>query len=166
MSSEEPADNSGIISDIIKREGGVSNVSGDKGGLTFEGISSKSNPDLFVGGTLPTDAQVRQRYLERYLVGPGFDHITDLKTRSLLVDWGISSGPAIAIKALQTLVGVEQDGVLGPHTIEAVSKLHPEDVVNGLVAKRVQMIGRLITANPSQAKFAAGWLNRAVEWLS
>jgi lysozyme family protein len=164
MPNKIPPDDAKIIDAIIKREGGLSNVPGDRGGLTFEGISSISNPDLFTNG-LPTDAQVRQRYEERYVVGPGFDKIKDSRVKSLLVDWGVTSGPAIAIKELQAILHVEQDGILGPETAASANKLHPEDIVNGLVAKRVQMIGRLISKNPSQAKFAAGWLNRAVEWL-
>lgn len=153
-----------IIDDVTRREGGLSTDPVDRGGLTYKGISSISNPDLFVNG-LPSDAQIRQRYEERYVMGPGFDKIADLKTRSLLVDWGVNSGPAVAIKGLQGVVGTTPDGILGPKTLAAVAAMHPEDVVNGLVAKRVQMIGRIISKNPSQAKFASGWLNRAVEWL-
>ena len=154
-----------LVDALIKREGGLVSDVGDRGGLTFEGISIKSNPDLFAHG-IPTHSQVRQRYEERYVIGPGFTNIADMKVRSLLVDWGVNSGPAIAIKGLQAVCGVSQDGILGPQTLSVAATLHPEDLVNGLVAKRVQMIGRLITNNPSQAKFAAGWLNRAVEWLS
>jgi lysozyme family protein len=159
-----PSDDQKIIADVIKREGGVSNDPADRGSLTYEGISSISNPDLFKNG-LPSDAQVRQRYEEKYIMGPGFNQITDSKVKSLLVDWGVNSGPAIAIKNLQAILHVDQDGILGAETAQAANSLHPEDLVNSLVAKRVQMIGRLITNNPSQAKFAAGWLNRAVEWL-
>jgi lysozyme family protein len=153
-----------VIGDIIKREGGVSNQSGDKGGLTFEGISQKSNPELFKNG-LPTDAQVRATYEAKYIVGPGFDKITDKLVQNQLIDWGVNSGPAVAISALQRIVGVPVDGVLGPGTLSAVSSMHPDDVNTSLVAERVKMIGRLITANPLQAKFASGWLNRAVEFL-
>jgi lysozyme family protein len=158
-----PADDQ-LITDLIKREGGLSDVAGDAGGLTFEGLSSISNPDLFAHG-IPSDAQVRQRYEDKYVNAPHFNLINDSKTKSLLVDWGVNSGPSIAIKALQSLCGLPEDGILGPATAAAANKISGEDLVNGLVAKRVQMIGRLITKDPSQAKFASGWLNRAVEWL-
>jgi lysozyme family protein len=155
-----------IISDIIRREGSSSNAAGDKGGRTVEGISEASNPDLFAGGHTPTDAQVRQRYEDRYIKGPHFDQIADEQLKSLLVDWGVTSGPAIAIQALQRLVGVPVDGALGPATLKAVGQQDPVKLVVKLVAERVKMIGRIVSKNPSQAKFAAGWLNRAVEWLS
>lgn len=165
MSPLPPADIK-IIDDLIKREGGLVDDPQDHGGLTYEGISRINNPDLFANGRLPTDDQVRQRYEEKYVNTPGFDKITDFKTRSLLVDWGVTSGPAIAIKGLQDVLHIKQDGIIGPETLKTLALIHPEDIVNGLVAKRVQMIGRLITNRPDQAKFAAGWLNRAVEWLA
>lgn len=152
------------ISTVIKNEGGVSNVPGDSGGLTVEGISEKWNPDLFKNG-LPTDAQVRAEYLKKYVQGPGFDKIPDQMVQSQLIDWGVNSGPGVAIQALQRIVGVTADGVLGPATLAAYSRMHPDDVNTSLVAERVKMIGRILTANPSQSKFASGWLSRAVEFL-
>lgn len=161
-------DNDEIITEIIKREVGSGpnpvNDPLDSGGLTYDGISSRANPDLFLHG-LPTHEQTRQRFEDRYLIGPGFDKITDYKLKSLLVDWGVNSGPGIAIKGLQEVVGATPDGVLGPMTLAALAAMHPEDAVNGVVAKRIQMIGRIVTRNPSQVRFLNGWLNRAVEWL-
>jgi lysozyme family protein len=160
------SDNDLIIEQVIDREGRgkVTNRASDPGGLTYEGISQRANPDLFVNG-LPTEAQVRQRYLDRYVVGPGFDRVPDLKVRALLVDWGVNSGPMIAIAALQRVVGVPADGVLGPATLEAAAQRPPEELVKKLVAERVKMIGRLVQQRPSQIGDLSGWLNRALEFL-
>lgn len=154
-----------IIDDVIRREGGLSNDPADPGGLTYKGLSKRANPDLFAHG-LPSDQQVHDRYLQRYIVGPGFDKIEDERVKSLLVDWGVNSGPAIAILALQRLVGVPADGVLGPETLSAIHEVPVDLLLRHLVAERIKMIGRILVKNPSQSKFALGWLSRAVEWLA
>lgn len=154
-----------IISDVIKREGGLSHDPADAGGLTYEGISRAANPDLFANGQLPSDSVVRQRYEEKYVMGPGFDQITDSKLKAQLIDFGVNSGPMIAIQALQRVVGVVPDGVLGPETLAAIAKLHPDDVNLGVAVERIRMIGRIVGKNPSQAKFVSGWLNRATEFI-
>lgn len=153
-----------IIDAIIVREGGLSNDPLDRGGLTYKGLSQRANPDLFVNG-LPTDKQVHDRYMQRYVVWPGFDNIADTKVRSLLVDWGVNSGPGIAIMGLQRVCRTTPDGKLGPKTLAAAALLPVETLIKGLVAERVMMISRIVVRNPSQIKFLNGWLNRALEWL-
>jgi lysozyme family protein len=153
-----------IISDVIKREGGLVDDPSDPGGRTFEGISERANPDLWRNGP-PTDAQVRQRYEDKYVKGPGFDGIGDTKTRGFMVDWAVTSGPAIPIQALQRIVGVPSDGVMGPQTLTALTRMHPEDVLTHLVAERVKQIGRIVEKSPSQVKFLGGWLDRTLSFL-
>lgn len=157
----------GISEDIdneIKLEGGLSNDPQDPGGLTYEGISKKSNPELFKNG-LPTDAQVRAVYLAKYVQGPGFDKITDKQLQAQLIDFGVNSGTYIAITYLQKVLGVAQDGILGPTTLAALSKAHSDDINTALAIERIKMIGRLVEKNPSQLKFLNGWLSRCCEFL-
>lgn len=153
-----------LVDAEIKREGGLSDDPVDKGGLTYKGISSKANPDLFKDG-LPSDEQVHKRYEDRYIVGPGFDKLVNPQIQSLMVDWGVNSGPSIAITALQQILGLKQDGILGSKSLSAVNAADPAKVIPRLVAERVKMIGRIISKNPSQVKYINGWLARALEWL-
>lgn len=153
-----------IINGLLQREGGYVNDPADNGGRTIDGISEKANPDLWANGT-PTPAQIRQRYIDRYVKGPGFDQIADTQLQAQLVDFGVNSGPAVAITKLQGILHVAQDGVLGPETLAAITTLHPEDICNSLVAARVRMIGQIVSKNPSQIKFLNGWLDRALQFL-
>ena len=153
-----------IIAGIVAREGGFVNDPQDKGGRTFEGISEKSNPDAWKNGQ-PSEAQVRQIYQQRYVSGPGFDNITDTQLRTQLVDYGVLSGPMIAIQKLQGILKIPLDGVLGPVTLSALATVHPEDVNNLLVAARVKMIGQIVVKNPTQLKFLNSWLDRALQFL-
>src|ERR1700676_4744041 len=141
-----------IIKGIIAREGGYVNNPTDKGGPTAYGISKTSNPDAWKNGP-PTEAEARAIYLQRYVVGPGFDEIGDIQLRTQLVDFGVNSGPAVAIKHLQAVVGTTVDGVLGPETVAAITAA----TNNLLVAARVKMIGQIVTHTPSQLTFLNGW---------
>lgn len=156
---------SGTIDEILRREGGAVSTDdpADKGGRTQYGIAEASNPDAWKDGKV-TEEEARAIYERKYLLGPGFDKILFTPLRDQLVDFGVTSGPHLAIINLQTLLGVEPDGVLGPHTLSHI----PQDarrVNNELIASRIRMIGRLCQKNPSQLKFLSGWLNRALEFL-
>jgi lysozyme family protein len=159
-----------IIESIIKAEtggdpnGGYTNDPRDTGGRTIWGISERANRDLWKDGPPSRDAAVI-RYYERYVKSPGFDKISDPKLQAQLVDFGVTSGPALAIQKLQICVGAEPDGVLGPKTLAAVQAEHPTHLNNQLARERIKMIGRLVQKNPSQSRFVSGWLNRALDFL-
>lgn len=152
------------ITKIIQTEGGLVNNPADPGGRTFEGISEKANPDLWKNGP-PTPAQVRQRYMERFVVGPGYDKVNDAKLQYQLIDFGVNSGPAVATKRLQEVLGLPGDGVLGPATLAAVNAADARTTNNKLAVKRIEMIGRLVQQHPAQLTFLGGWLDRATSFI-
>jgi lysozyme family protein len=83
-----------------------------------------------------------------------------------LLDAAVNLGIAPAVRALQRALRaagrrLDDDGKLGPVTLEAAATLAPETV---LPALREALAGhyRLIAAsNPAQARFLTGWLARA-----
>lgn len=153
---------SDIISNEIKIEGAPTNDPADKGGRTAFGISEKSNPSAWANGA-PTEAMARAIYQQKYVTGPGFDKIEDSGLQSQLVDYGVNSGPMIAIQKLQAIVGVEVDGVLGPATLAAIPSF--PNLNNLLVGARIRMIGKIVQKNPSQLKYLEGWLDRALQFV-
>lgn len=153
-----------IIDDILRREGGLVNHKDDKGGRTNFGIAERSHPDAWADGEV-SEAEAREIYLQKYVRGPGFDRITDPHLMAQLVDFGVNSGPSIAIQKLQGILGVKADGVLGPRTLSALAARDVREVNNALVSERVKMIGRICVKNPSQLAFLNGWLNRCFEFL-
>jgi len=151
-----------IIDHILEAEGPASNDPLDRGGATAFGISQRSNPEAWKNGP-PTLSQARDIYFQKYVVGPGFDKIGDPALMAQLVDFGVTSGPMIAIQKLQGVLGITIDGVLGPDTLQSIQTL--PNVSNALVGARVKMICQLVVKNPSQLKFLVGWVNRAFEFL-
>jgi lysozyme family protein len=156
-----------IINAVLDREGGsYTDKAGDHGGPTKWGITLATLRD--VRGAAATAADVKALthsdaaaiYVVRFVHRPAFDQVADMRLRAELVDWGVNSGPAAPIRALQRAVGVPVDGVLGPASLGAVARADAAKLYLAVLAERLRFLGRLITDDPSQAQWAAGWLNR------
>lgn len=158
-----------IIDDILKREGGskATNDPTDKGGRTQFGISEKAFPEAWADGKV-TEQEAREIYLNKFVIGPGFSRIpaSHSKVQAILIDWGVNSGPTIAIQNLQRLLVVPTDGVFGPGTLAALVAADPSLLAAKLVRARILMIARVVQKNPSQVKFLGGWLDRALSFIS
>lgn len=158
-----------VIGDILIREGGatVTNNPHDAGGRTQYGISERSHPEAWVDGKV-TEAEAREIYYKKYVKQPKFDLIPDdyKALRTQLIDYGVNSGPMLAIQKLQKIVKTPVDGVMGPATLQAILGFHPNELNNLLMAERVKMIGQIVHNRPSQVIFLNGWLNRALEFLA
>ena len=153
-----------VIDDLIKREGPDSNDPSDHGGRTSHGISERANPEAWADGVV-TDAEARAIYEQKYVKAPGFDQVGDRRLREQLIDFGVNSGPMIAIIQLQGILHVKVDGILGPQTLALVNSPRAPELNTALVAARVRMIGRIVAKNPSQLKWLNGWLDRALQFL-
>ena len=71
-------------------------------------------------------------------------------------DWGVNSGTSRAAKALQRIVGVEQDGGIGPMTLQAVLEVEPAEIVEQMHHMRDSFYRSLNTFDT----FGRGWLRR------
>lgn len=160
-----------IIDDIILKEGGFTNNPVDKGGPTNMGITI---PTLSRWrGMACTVEDIRSLskseasdiYYELYIKRPKLDKIPDPHLQAQLVDFGVNSGPMLAITKLQQLIGAEDDGVLGGETLSKLALKDPRVVNNLLMAERIRMLGRIVTRSKSQIAFLDGWLTRALSFL-
>lgn len=150
-----------IIDDVIEREGGATatNRPSDRGGRTQYGISERSNPQAWLDGKV-TEEEARKIYEQKYIIGPGFDKIEDPHLQAQLVDFGVTSGPALAVQKLQVCVGAEVDGQLGPKTLFLVNAAEPKRLSNQLALERIKMMGRLIHKDRRQGDNINGWISR------
>lgn len=156
-----------VITEIEQDEGGdkLTNDPADGGGRTQYGIAEKSNPQAWADGKV-TETEARDIYKNKYFIGPGFDKIPYTPLQAQLTDYGVTSGPAIAISKLQGVLGILVDGKIGPGTLDAVIHYpNPVKLNNLLVGERIKMIAKIIVRDPSQIKFLSGWINRALEFL-
>jgi lysozyme family protein len=72
------------------------------------------------------------------------------------LDFAIHSGPARAVKMLQKVVGVDQDGVIGAKTLAAVRKIAADRIINELCDARLAWLKGLGTFST----FGKGWTSR------
>lgn len=154
-----------IIDGVILREGGskMTNDPADGGGRTRFGISERAHPEAWADGDV-TEAEARDIYMRKYVVGPGFDKVQE-PLRSQLVDFGVNSGPTLAIEKLQEVLKVKIDGDLGPITLAAIEASDVRSLCNRLAKARVKMLARIVSRKPSQARFIVGWIDRALQFF-
>ena len=145
---------------IFKAEGGYSDNPNDPGGPTNFGITLKTL-EGFEEKTLTADAVknltpatareiYRANYWNRMQCG-SLPAGLDLE----VFDFGVNAGPAEAVKMLQKIVGVTQDGSIGPITLAALAQLKPKDVIGRYSDARLAYYTAL-----NDPEFEQGWANR------
>ncbi len=159
-----------VIDDILEREGGYVNHPADRGGPTNHGIT-QATLSAYLGrpATIEDIQQLSAEtaakiILTNYWIKPGFSDLPLANaTQALLLDTCVNHGPTNAIRMLQRAALAVDDGIIGPKTRAAIAAM--PNITARLVAERVVFYGRIITNHPDQAPFAAGWANRAAEFI-
>ncbi|WP_114395760.1 glycoside hydrolase family 108 protein [Oleisolibacter albus] len=163
-----------IIERVLQSEGGFVNHPADKGGATNFGITAArlgewrklGRPAAAAEVQALTRDEARQIYQAWYVTQPKFDRISDDYLRTVVVDSGVLYGTGRAARWLQEALGVTADGVIGQQTLAALTAQNPGTVARRVLALRVKRIGQVVSADPSQLVFLAGWLNRTADLLA
>ncbi|MGI9436055.1 MAG: glycoside hydrolase family 108 protein [Geminicoccaceae bacterium] len=158
------------IADIIKREGGdrYTDNPADRGGptkfgVTQEALSRWRGYDVAPHEVAILDQQEAEHiFAETYINKPGLEEIEDTDLFAYVADCSVHHGSWRAVKFLQAVAGVGADGVLGPITAKAVNEGDASDLLNKIRRHRVLFMARIVKRDPSQVKFLAGWLDRAL----
>ncbi len=77
----------------------------------------------------------------------------------MLIYWVYNSGEP-GIKIPQRILGVKDDGIVGPVTIRAVNDTDPQKLFSEILNARKRYYNDLVIQKPSQKKFLNGWMNR------
>ncbi|KMO34766.1 hypothetical protein VQ02_18595 [Methylobacterium variabile] len=146
---------------VLKHEGGYVDHPADPGGATNLGVTIGTLSTVL--GRAATKAEVRaltvakvapiyrQRYwdaIEGDELPAGLDYA--------VFDWAVNSGPARAAMALQRLVGVADDGKIGPITLKAVAGHDRQKLIGSLCDARLTFLEALST----WPTFGKGWSSR------
>ena len=153
------------LAEILKHEGGYADHPSDPGGATNMGITHKTLarwrgidpwwdlPKTEVRALTRAEASAiyKALYWDRCKAGslpPGLD--------LAVFDYAVNSGPDQAVRVLQALVGVIQDGFVGPVTLAAVRKRDARALIEALCDQRMGFLQRLA----NWATFGRGWARR------
>lgn len=159
------------VDKIIEREGGFVHDPYDRGGATKYGITQATlswwlgRPATIEDVRTLSVEVARAIYEKRYILGPGFDKLPQGVLQSNLIDFGVMSGPILAISHLQEVLGVQPDGVIGPETLAALMAASHAAVNRQIVMRRCLMAARLCKKDPNQVRFLVGWLTRFFQFL-
>jgi len=143
---------------LIGLEGGYVNDPHDPGGETKYGISRRSYPGEMIRTI--TLAHAKEIYLRDYWGPTGCESVPDA-IKFDLFDMAVNSGVGTAIKTLQRTVGVDDDGNLGPVTLQAVVSMPALRFVARFNGARLQFMSAL----PTWPSFGRGWANRIAKNL-
>jgi lysozyme family protein len=170
-----------IINNTLKNEGYYSNVKGDTGGETYRGISRVYYPKWsgwsIVDNNKPLkynqkinseilDNMILDFYESNYYSKVKADSIDSILIAAHLYDQAVNSGVSKSIKLLQqaikkvTGLNIAIDGVIGQITINNANCKDKEAIEQEFINQRNENYKNIVTKNPSQKKFLAGWLNR------
>jgi lysozyme family protein len=175
---------------ICTEEGGYVNDPKDKGGETYKGISRKNwgrwlgwliidqykainkinqlsspneikafNSELAEDNTLQQDVQ--QFYFDNFWYPMQLTGINNDFLKLQLFDFGVNGGSRTAIKMIQNIVKIKDDGFNGPLTLTAINNYKPQSDLNSLfdIAKK-NRYDEIVKNDPSQHKYYDGWMER------
>jgi len=164
------ADINKLIPKILTHEGGFNDVKDDKGGATNKGITiavwKAEGRDIDKDGDIDVeDLKVitvddfkvifKKFYWDKFQA----DKINNQSVADILVDWIYNSG-GIAIKKLQRILSLNEDGIVGPKTIITLNSMDQKTLFSSIWASRFMFYNNIVKNNPSQQKFLKGWMNR------
>ena len=141
---------------LFKWEGTVyENDPDDKGGATRYGVDQRSHPNEDIRNL--TRDRAAEIYWNEYWTKCKA-HLMPFGVGEVVANISVNAGHSRAAKWLQAIVGVDQDGVIGNKTIEALGKFQA-DLVSTLLLQRTEQHYRSISKG-RMAKFLRGWINR------
>lgn len=179
---------------LLAQEGGWCNKPGDSGGETWEGIAYNFYPKwagwplLFqiktslgfpATGWTPEqihalnaalraddalDALVDKFYeCEEWDVLMG-DQITNQSIANFMGDWGVNAGISVPVKHAQEILGVTDDGKMGPATLAALNAADGPTFFAAAQAARKQFYLDVVAAHPVDKQFLGNWLERTASF--
>lgn len=157
---------------VVKaHEGGYGNDPNDSGGPTNFGIT-QSDLAQFRGHAVSADDvknmsfdEAKLIYKKDYWDPLHLDQVLNPTIQTILFDQGILSGVGGCTKAIQQVVGVTVDGVIGPQTIAAINNMDPILLSKKFIISLQNRYIDIVLHNNTQIKFLKGWIARTQDLL-
>ena len=145
------------VAKTLAHEGGFVNNLADSGGPTKYGITQKDLPNTPIE-TL-TEEQATEYYLEHY-VKPYYTQIENQDVLDKLFDSGVLFGIGSAVKVLQIVLALKDDGDFGPVTLAKVNDSEPVSLLNAFKTGLVTHAIAIASSRPQDRVFLRGWITR------
>jgi len=148
---------------LLRHEGGFVNNPEDPGGMTNLGVTKHqwesylSEPVTEADMRALTADRVAPFYKNRYWNTVQADKLP-AGVDNCLFDCCVNSGPGRAVKILQEVLGLTQDGIIGGQTIAAALTRSVQDTIRDYTNARLTFLKTLST----WSSFGKGWEARVV----
>lgn len=158
-----------IVPFILCYEGGFVNDPADRGGATNRGVTMatwraycarKGKPATIQTLKAMTQSEWEDIFKTQYWNKLQADLINDQSLASMLADYAWHSGVTTAARALQMVLALKPDGIIGPSTLKAINTRTPRTTFEALKQARLKHLNNIARLHPSQRKFLKGWTNR------
>lgn len=146
---------------VLVHEGGWANHPKDPGGATMKGVTLATFRRHYGQNMTKndlkniTDAQLKKIYRAGYWSKCKCDQLP-AGVDYAVFDAAVNSGPGRSAKWLQAAVGAQQDGGIGPKTLERVGQHNPIQIVDDMCDRRLAFLKSLDT----WSTFGGGWGRR------
>ena len=152
---------------VMKLEGGfVLHKNATEEAQTYAGIYRVAHPN-WIGwtyldeGETPPIGLVREVYIQEY-----WDKIKleDSVIKGIIFEYGVNTGIDEAIKTAQRVLGLKEDGQIGPITQKAVQESSVGKFLAVYSIERTKRYSKLANKNPNKyGIYLRGWVNRVLE---
>ena len=154
------------VAQVLKHEGGFVNHPADKGGATNWGITKRVY-EAHVGRTVTVDeiknmpqSVAAAIYKKNYWDAVGGDKIKSYGVAFALFDQAVNRGVGTVVKQTQKILGLPQDGAMGPKTLAALNAVGETEFLARFFAASLASYNAIVAARPEQGVFLRGWMNR------
>ena len=164
------------IPTILRHEGGLADNLNDPGGITNFGVSLRWLKSKGLAGDLDHDGDVdatdirimtkdeatafyRTFWWNQYKYGLIVAQMVATKVFDAAVNMGAPRAHSLA----QGVLGVKQDGILGPKSLGELNAMPSLKFITAYQEAMAQFYRRLVNLNPKRQEFLKGWLARAYD---
>ena len=162
-----------ILNEVLNKEGWPKYTEhpNDRGGPTKGGITLRTLEAWRHRRCTRKELQRLQKkeavsiLKRRYAETNGIQRLEGHILQAQVVDSAVLSGPVLAVKELQRVLGVTDDGICGKKTMAAIHELNQAEISNDLAIARSLRMARIALDDPTQQVFLIGWLTRTLSFV-
>lgn len=118
----------------------------------------KASRELSADGELM--AAVGDFYRDHFWERIKGDEIDSQKIANMLFAAAVNMGAKVAVRAIQQVVGVASDGVIGKQSLAAINRGDAEVLADEFADALKYRYAQIAAVQPSKKQFLNGWINR------
>ena len=151
------------VAQVLLHEGGYTHDKDDPGGETNFGISTRflrqNNITANVKFLKKEEAifLYKKFFWDKY----HFELLKQAPIATKIFDTAVNIGPAKAIELAQRVLGLSDDGIIGPKTASALNGVKPQEFLQAYRLLQKEYYAKIIKKNPKLIVFKKGWNRRA-----